>query len=86
VLQVVDEAEFKARVSFYRANQVAFVARPPGGRAGLFKKARRLVLAEHADCIVLLALLMQCLAMAVSVVLACCAVPCRAVPCCAVLS
>jgi hypothetical protein len=38
-LQVVNEKELTDRVFFYRKRHIAFIARPPAGRRGLFKKA-----------------------------------------------
>jgi hypothetical protein len=39
---MVDELEFKARTRFYKQNGISVVARPPYGRAGMFKKASNL--------------------------------------------
>jgi hypothetical protein len=38
-LQLIDEKEASKRVQFYKAHNITFIARPPGNRKGLFKKA-----------------------------------------------
>lgn len=42
MLQVVDQEEQLARSAFYEKHNIAFVARPPLGRRGVFKKASNL--------------------------------------------
>ncbi len=44
---MVSPEEFRARVEFYKAHSIAFVARPAKGRRGLFKKASNLNYTLH---------------------------------------
>jgi hypothetical protein len=41
-LQLIANIEKKKRIEFYRKNKIAFIARPPENRIGLFKKASNL--------------------------------------------
>lgn len=42
LLQVISQEEQWARTAFYEKHSIAFVARPPLGRRGVFKKASNL--------------------------------------------
>jgi hypothetical protein len=46
-VQLIDKAQVAERLEFYAKNHISFVARPPGNRKGLFKKASNMNYSLH---------------------------------------